>query len=266
MADEKPIIELSRRKALAAVGTIGAAGVLGGFGTKAFLSDTENVQATYAAGQVDLKLSWKTFLNGEQVTDTGRTDTEDGQLVGEYESIMPGDTGCILIGLHLLDTPAWIWMRGQIIEALENEVIEPEKKAGDDQETGELHGSNLSFNNVHYVETAKPNCTFDSDDIIVVNDESREGEALTQVKMSAFGKWNGGVLLDGDRASRDNPPTKECFRPSTTHWLALPWTYRKRPATEDLDARQSTDSVKIGFDFFAEQCQHNAEPTNPFQS
>ncbi len=58
MADER--FDLTRRKALASLGGIGAGAALGGTGTMAFLNDSESVEGnTMTAGTLDLKLDWQ---------------------------------------------------------------------------------------------------------------------------------------------------------------------------------------------------------------
>jgi len=59
MADDE-IFEISRRKALAGLGTIGLASAGAGLGTSAFFSDTENFAGNVLqAGALDLKIDWE---------------------------------------------------------------------------------------------------------------------------------------------------------------------------------------------------------------
>jgi len=60
MSDDNHTVELSRRKTLAALGTIGAASAGAGLGTSAYFSDTEEfVGNTLTAGSLDLKVDWE---------------------------------------------------------------------------------------------------------------------------------------------------------------------------------------------------------------
>lgn len=61
MTEETPTIDLTRRKALAAIGTIGAASAGAGLGTSAFFSDQETFENNrLTAGTLDMKLAWQT--------------------------------------------------------------------------------------------------------------------------------------------------------------------------------------------------------------
>ncbi|MFB6120549.1 MAG: SipW-dependent-type signal peptide-containing protein, partial [Halobacteriaceae archaeon] len=58
--DNADRFELSRRKALAALGTIGAASAGAGLGTSAYFSDRETYEGnTLTAGSLDLKVDWE---------------------------------------------------------------------------------------------------------------------------------------------------------------------------------------------------------------
>ncbi|MDR5657340.1 SipW-dependent-type signal peptide-containing protein [Halodesulfurarchaeum sp. HSR-GB] len=60
MSDENNTFEISRRKTLAALGTIGAASAGAGLGTSAWFSDTETFEGnTITAGELDLKVDWE---------------------------------------------------------------------------------------------------------------------------------------------------------------------------------------------------------------
>jgi len=58
---------LSRRKALAALGTVGVTSAGAGLGTSAYFNDTESFDSnTMTAGELDLKIDWQqTYRNGE---------------------------------------------------------------------------------------------------------------------------------------------------------------------------------------------------------
>ena len=64
-----------------------------------------------------------------------------------------------------------------------------------------------------------------------------------------------GVELDGNR----HQDGRQCFVNSTTQHVALKW---ELPA--DVGNEIQTDSLTFDLSFYAEQCRHNDEPTNPF--
>ncbi|WP_237560405.1 SipW-dependent-type signal peptide-containing protein, partial [Halolamina rubra] len=81
MADDNSKFDLTRRKALAGLGGIGAGAALGGTGTMAFLNDTESVEGnTMTAGTLDLKLDWQQQSYGSSApgSTSTRTRTTDG--------------------------------------------------------------------------------------------------------------------------------------------------------------------------------------------
>ena len=64
MTDDTSKIDLTRRKALAAMGTIGVASAGAGFGTSAFFSDRETFENNQlTAGTLDMKLAWETHYS-----------------------------------------------------------------------------------------------------------------------------------------------------------------------------------------------------------
>ena len=72
MSNENNTFEISRRKTLAALGTIGAASAGAGLGTSAWFSDTETFEGnSITAGSLDLKVDWQQTYNGP-VPDTNQ--------------------------------------------------------------------------------------------------------------------------------------------------------------------------------------------------
>ncbi|WP_267640187.1 SipW-dependent-type signal peptide-containing protein [Haloarchaeobius amylolyticus] len=89
-------LELSRRKALAALGTAGVASVGVGFGTSAYFSDRESYEANrLVAGELDLKVDWTEHYSdwsadeGEGI-DTVASEPGDG-LVGFPSAAPPAE-------------------------------------------------------------------------------------------------------------------------------------------------------------------------------
>ncbi|WP_135661989.1 SipW-dependent-type signal peptide-containing protein [Halorhabdus rudnickae] len=82
--------ELSRRKVLAGLGTIGLAGTGAGFGTTAYFNDTESFKDnTLTAGSLDLKVDWEehySFQDGEADAglDSGISRTEPTEDAEAY--------------------------------------------------------------------------------------------------------------------------------------------------------------------------------------
>jgi predicted ribosomally synthesized peptide with SipW-like signal peptide len=92
MSDE---FELSRRKALAALGSIGVASAGAGLGTSAYFSDQETFENNrLVAGELDLKMDWEEHYSDwsadentdRQEADGGESEDDDG--TGEFEVLM----------------------------------------------------------------------------------------------------------------------------------------------------------------------------------
>lgn len=166
--------DFSRRKALAALGTVGVASAGAGLGTSAFFSDQDTFENNrLVAGELDLKVDWAQTYNGEPVNafpDEDGDDVQDpiqsreqiaqesglpidspsvetmfrDQFVDipddylrpliELEDVKPGDSGEITFSLHLFDNAGYIWMNGRCIENAENGIVEPERDDPDEVE------------------------------------------------------------------------------------------------------------------------------------
>ena len=218
---------VSRRKVLAGLGTIGIASAGAGLGTTAFFSDEESVSASLEAGRLDLKLDYRAtyntwlpeaetdaIVNGNVLPDpdqefnyivgqapdiraadgsaiTGNEwaqftrasdacDVVDGQTLGteiarvgdflgrdydyrvdgdadylgpegqiyidgepglkfDLNDVKPKDEGEATISIHTCGNPAFLWLRSNLDENAENDLVEPEDSAGDTTpEVGEL--------------------------------------------------------------------------------------------------------------------------------
>lgn len=144
-------ITLSRRKALAGIGSIGLAGALGVGGTYAQFSDNEERTVTFTAGGIDGQLSWSGSYNGEHIdSDTSKVslstaeayDTEDAEDMtansgGQYgdnsipidvhfEDVKPGDYGCVNFSLTVANNPAWVASKLKVLENIDYKNFEPE--------------------------------------------------------------------------------------------------------------------------------------------
>jgi predicted ribosomally synthesized peptide with SipW-like signal peptide len=95
MTDDKELFELSRRKALAGIGTIGAASAGAGLGTSAFFSDTESFDGnSLQAGTLDMKAAYSAHYSDWLPNDQG---LEEDANIAESDIEMwdgpPGTTG-----------------------------------------------------------------------------------------------------------------------------------------------------------------------------
>lgn len=152
--DNSDSFELSRRKALAGLGGIGTATALGGLGTYAQFSDTEERAVTFTAGGIDGELTWGGSYNGEDV-DSGTSHVsleptdmtaEDhlGNAVGvdvHFDDVKPGDFGCVNFGITVADNEAWVASCLNVAENVDYKNFEPEIAADSDVSEVNVDGS-----------------------------------------------------------------------------------------------------------------------------
>lgn len=134
---------LSRRKALAGLGTIGAAAGLGGIGTFAQLTDTESVGVSFSAGELNGHVEYSASYNGEDVSSSGGepfepeepVEDDDGNayvpVAYKLEDVKPGDYGSIVFGATVETNPAWPILCLGKANSQENGIVEPEAYAED---------------------------------------------------------------------------------------------------------------------------------------
>ena len=191
-------ITLSRRKTLAALGSIGAASAVAGLGTSAFFSDQEALtNNSLVAGELDLKVAatshyvdWLPAGNGPGETNdagmpggsedsdlvleagpnqsdawpieleiddatgfaegsvaetangsadvdgslcSGDNDADEAVLV-DLDDVKPGDFGLLRFAFESCTNPAFLWFRGSLDSARENDVTEPEAEDPDERD------------------------------------------------------------------------------------------------------------------------------------
>jgi predicted ribosomally synthesized peptide with SipW-like signal peptide len=145
--------DLSRRKALLGLGTIGAAGVGAGLGTSALFSDTETftnnrIQAGTTNLIVDLGVA---SINStapdalgitldDEGTEEGDTIEADGEVrTGvEVADMKPGDDICLGINVMVEGNPMYVGVGIESTTDAEGDNPEPEPQPGDDPDGGEL--------------------------------------------------------------------------------------------------------------------------------
>jgi|AntRauTorcE11898_2_1112593.scaffolds.fasta_scaffold05119_3 predicted ribosomally synthesized peptide with SipW-like signal peptide len=140
--------ELSRRKALAGIGGIGTATALGGIGTYAQFTDTEEESVTFTAGGVDGIVRYGANYNGNTVKSFGDgyvdneditnvTIEEDNGGVGlkvTLDDVKPGDYGCFSFGIQVQNNPAWVAACIGYENDTDGTVFEPEVEPDGDLE------------------------------------------------------------------------------------------------------------------------------------
>lgn len=132
--------DLSRRQALAAVGSTG----LLGFAGMSVLPDSQQVvynRRTYAQSNdpvLNLRVDWAEYYNGDRVENqTQLTDNEGDEPVVSLDSVLPSDHGRVAFGLSAepdseMQQAVSVQMRLRLLANDENSRVQPEAEAGDD--------------------------------------------------------------------------------------------------------------------------------------
>lgn len=133
MTGENDSFELTRRKALLGLSTVGAASAAAGMGTTAFLNDTEEFEGnSLTAGELDLKVAWAETYNyqGTDTTleNTGTSGCADTTAAASIDlgDVKPGDEGSVEFEFQLCTNPGYVWLFSDIVSQSENGVNEPE--------------------------------------------------------------------------------------------------------------------------------------------
>jgi predicted ribosomally synthesized peptide with SipW-like signal peptide len=256
----KDIIDLSRRKVLGSIGAIGATSAGAGLGTSAYFNDTEAfTNNSFTTGELDLKVDYQYMYWGPESgpygsagrpfvsawpdtdddgvrdnTDTPGDDDDITQPLANLSDMKPGDSGCLDIGLELVDNPGYICVSGSLSES-ENGMTEPEADV-DTESGGELgdHIEATLFYDTDGDSVTEEGCEIDDDDVVVAQGTLRQ----------VFKHLDQGVpLSDG---------TDACIAGGQRHTVVL---HYELPA-ETGNVVQS-DSASFDLTFYTEQCRHN---------
>lgn len=145
--DNDDSFKLSRRKALAGMGSIGLAGALGVGGTYAQFTDTEDTTVQFTAGGIDGALSYNASYNSQMIGDGSVTHVQtndDGVACDvEFTDVKPGDYGCFNFGLTVTNNPAWVAACVEIISDTDGKTYEPEVDVDPDLEEADI-GTDVS--------------------------------------------------------------------------------------------------------------------------
>ncbi|MDQ2053890.1 SipW-dependent-type signal peptide-containing protein [Halobellus sp. H-GB7] len=231
--------EISRRKALAALGTIGVAAGGAGVGTSAYFNDTESFEGnSITAGEVDLWVSASSTYNGGDATnsasDIGRTDGSE-LPAGFYDlgDVKPGDSGTATICFDVVDNPAWVWAQGVVTANDENGQSEPEAVVDNTTGTGngELAGA---LNSTLFLDK-------DGDGEQVAADKEVFGDLFDGHFSSwqLLGEFTGSVEPAGDG--------------ELDHCLTVDWELPTSVGNE-----VQTDKLNFAIALYAEQARHNS--------
>ena len=157
--DSRPV---SRRKALIGIGAAGAALGLGGVGTYAQFTDTEEQTATFSAGGIDGTITTVasyngTALTGDEASSIVSLDGENAGATIHFEDVKPGDYGSFCFQLEVNNNPAWVASCTGIESSSDGTLWEPEAEleSQDDTTSGTyVQSNNDAMDNTTYTSQA----------------------------------------------------------------------------------------------------------------
>jgi hypothetical protein len=177
----------------------------------------------------------------------------------DLADVKPGDWGEVTFSLHLFDNPGYFWLLGALKGSSENEIVEPEKESGDDDQAVELldevqvaiwhdDGDNIAEDDewVH-----SPHAVDSETTIRLTGEEALVVRGTLREVLDALAD---GIPLDADPST----PKRECFPNSTTRYLGFAWWLPHEVGNE-----VQTDSVTFDLGFYTEQCRHNDGEGSP---
>lgn len=254
--------ELSRRKVLAGLGTIGLAGAGAGFGTTAYFSDTESFENnTLTAGTLDMSVTasveaaneyWAEQVNLEELEVTADGEIETGLQV---EDIKPGDWGIICFEFDIGDNPGYVRTTASGLTSSENGYSEPEPEdseaendPNDPEGDGELQDFMLaevyqSFDSDADSDPPRSHLSPDGGD-----PAAPEGSTLQET----YEEFESGVLMRDDEG--DPLVVGSSEDEATAEWCLLLYL------PEDVGNIVQGDGVSFDLTFDAEQVRNNDDP------
>lgn len=204
--------------------------IAAGAGTIAYFNDTETSKGnTFTAGELDLRIDWTEYYNGELIENRELGDL-DGEPIFMLEDIKPGDNGEATISIHVSDNPALLWINLENIVENERGMNEPEMEVDDDN-TGDLSEHMMFTVWIDDGGGDPGNNILDDDEIVLCED----------------------ILADIDSVG---PAYIEncCVYYLAVHW-SLPW---------DTGNVVQSDSLSADISFYAEQARHNPAMENAY--
>lgn len=266
--------DLSRRKILAGIGTIGAAGVGAGMGTSALFSDEESfTDNSFTAGTLDLTISVKTAWHGadEGLNVSEASDYEDADALSSITAtdVKPGDWGVVQFCFNNDDNPAYLWGCGDLTSSSENGFTEPEPE--DQNNEGELEEEAQAV--LFYCERDDENNTtnplledpqgvhpgdqgYDIVSRIDSGNISGIGPVITSGSMaSVLGALDNGIPLDNDPNSGGRQP----FPAGNGDQCICLLAYVPRAVGNNIQS----DSMSFDVGFHSVQARHNDGSVNP---
>lgn len=269
-------IDLTRRKLLGSVGTVGLAGVGAGLGTSALFSTTDELENnSLTAGTLDLSIGLSLVgrandLASISVSDPGDDGLGDVDANGQMASVAvsdvkPGDWFVVRYDICVDGNPAFLMLTGDLTGDFENRQTGPGADADSSGGSPGQGPSELDEATVVRVfgpatrGAPSPELTSESALANSSLDELTQGDpSLAEVIPP------GGLNTSGDYAPNlDGYVVQDdsgvwCFGTRGGEQCLTYYALLKLPATADNELQ--SDSVEFGLGARAEQCRNNATP------
>lgn len=266
--------ELSRRKALGGLATIGLAGAGAGLGTSAYFSDEESfANNELTAGELNLVVDYWTSVDQdgvdtESTTGSGTIDGNSPEFPYQIADVKPGDSGFLVFCPKIVDNPAWLWIGSDGVTDYENGMTEPEmavdetgpSEIPEEGTNGEGEGelSEAIEVTVSYCEYVGEGDRDDPGNYETIR-EMDNGDDYTLAELGD--DLEDGFLLDGDDEEDDTQPypASDDEDDQAGPCICVEWE-----VPTDVGNEIQTDSVEFDVEFYAEQERHNDDPDDPF--
>jgi len=267
----KKKLELTRRRVLGGLGTIGVASAAAGLGTSAYLNDTESFENNMmTAGELDLAVDYVVHedqgdagtytinsFTGEvndEDSDAAVTVNGDGTAMSQnLGDVKPGDSGYSRFCFEIDDNPAYMWACGGLTLSHENGYTEPEPVDGNGE--GELE-ENIEVD-VQYCEINEETGELVSTGETILSGTLREVLARLQVGLPLDGTGDS-MAGGGDQSAYAGTGSDDVSSDVTNPCLCLDWEV---PA--EVENEIQGDELEFDLQFHALQARHNDGTANP---
>ncbi|MFC3477068.1 SipW-dependent-type signal peptide-containing protein [Halobacterium litoreum] len=237
--------ELTRRRVLGGIGTIGVASVGAGLGTSAYLNDTESFEEnTITAGTLDMSVTATVEAASDYWSDAVELSaTADGDPVTSFQvdDVKPGDWGIICFDIDIGENPGYVQVMTENLASAENGYTEPEPV--DENGEGELEEAMIA--EVYSGFDAGADSDPPRSHLSGLDATTPEGTTLAE----AYETYSTGVTLGGS----EEPAVVGSGESMATFCLLL-WI----PA--EVGNEIQGDSVAFDLVFHAEQVRNNDDP------
>ncbi|WP_276258510.1 SipW-dependent-type signal peptide-containing protein [Haloglomus litoreum] len=274
MSDKR--YQLTRRKALAGLATVGVAGAGAGLGTSALFNDTESFEENMmTAGELDLAVdyvvhedqgmagsytinSFTETVNGSSA-DVPTVNGDGTSMSQDLDDIKPGDSGHSYFCFTIDDNPAYMWACGELTGTAEQgpggdgPYTEPEPQ--DNNGEGELEEN---------IDVTMSYCDIDESDGSL---NSTGAEIFSGSLRELLTALQAGIPLDGTGVANPTPGSQAAYDGTTNSTgnsdVTNPCICFEWEVPISVENIIQGDTLSFDLSFYAEQARHNDGSENP---